>query len=327
MKIVDGVNYTNWTREQFEKLKQAGLSLIHVSIVYWENTQETIEVFKKWEKYFDQNKDLIVKIETIADINKAEIEGKVGIILGWQNSAPIDSNIELLEYFFLQGLRLMQLTYNNQSYIASGCYEQNDAKITRFGKEVIREMNNLGIAIDLSHIKNESGLEAVKLSQKPVCVSHSIPVFFKNSERNISTDLMKAVSEKGGILGLSLYPLHVKNESGCTLEEYCKLIEDTVSIMGVNHVGIGSDLCTNQPNSVLQWMRCGKWLKVEDSDKCKFDGYFTQATWPKPFSWFKEIADIDNLIQGMYKYGFKKEEVEKIIGLNWIKYFKMILPQ
>ncbi len=323
MKIVDGVNYTNWSRKQFENLKKANVNLVHVSIVYWENSSETIEVFKKWERYFLENIDLITKIETVSDINKAEIEGKVGIILGWQNSAPIDSDLKLLEYFFKKGLRVMQLTYNNQSYIASGCYEQNDAKITRFGREVIQEMNRLGIAIDLSHISNESGLEAVELSKKPVCVSHSIPDFSKNSERNISTELMKSVSEKGGILGLSLYPLHLKNGSDCTLIEYCKLIEDTVSIMGIDHVGIGSDLCTDHPDSVLQWMRCGKWLKVVDET----DNYFREALWPKPMSWFKEIGDIHNLIQGMQDYGFNKSEVEKLIGLNWIRYMETVLPK
>lgn len=323
MKIVDGVNYTNWSRNQFEKLKKAKINLVHVSIVYWENTNETIEVFKQWEKYFSKNGDIITKIETVDDIKKAESDGKVGIILGWQNSAPIDSDLGLLEYFFKQGLRVMQLTYNNQSYIASGCYEQNDAKITRFGKEVIKEMNRLGIAIDLSHINNKSGLEAAELSQKPVCISHSIPTFSKDSERNVSTELMKAVAKKGGILGLSLYPLHVKNGSDCTLKEYCKLVEDTVSIMGIDHVGIGSDLCTEHPNAVLQWMRCGKWLKIVDET----DTYFKKGLWPKPMSWFKEIGDIHNLINGLQEYGFKKEEVEKLMGLNWIRFLESVLPK
>jgi microsomal dipeptidase-like Zn-dependent dipeptidase len=323
MKIVDGVNYTNWSRKQFESLKKAKVNLVHVSVVYWEDTNETFKVFKKWEKYFHENKDLIIKIETVSDIKKAETEGKVGIILGWQNSAPINSDLELLECFFKQGLRVMQLTYNNQSDIATGCYEQNDSKITRFGKEVIKEMNRLGIAIDLSHINNESGLEAVELSKKPVCVSHSIPIFSKNSERNISTELMKAVASKGGILGLSLYPLHVKNGSDCTLNEYCKLIEETVSVMGIDHVGIGSDLCTDHPDSVLQWMRCGKWLKVSEET----DNYFKKAIWPKPMSWFKEIGDIHNLIDGMRKYGFKNEEIEKLMGLNWIRYMETVLPK
>ncbi|MDA9316299.1 dipeptidase [Polaribacter sp.] len=322
MKIVDGVNYTNWSREQFENLKKTGVNLVHVSIVYWENTLETIEVFKKWDTYFQENGDLITKIETVTDINNAEIEGKVGILIGWQNSAPIDSDLGLLKFFFKQGLRVMQLTYNNQSYIASGCYENNDSKITRFGKEVIQEMNRLGIAIDLSHINNESGLEAVKLSKKPVCVSHSIPVFSKKSERNISTELMKSVAKSGGILGLSLYPLHVKNGSDCTLNEYCKLIEDTISIMGIDHIGIGSDLCTDHPDSVLQWMRCGKWLNLENQT----DTYYKEAVWPKPMSWFKEIGDIHNLAAGMEAYGFKKEEIEKLMGLNWIRFMEAVLP-
>ena len=125
MKIVDGVNYTNWSRKQFENLKKANVNLVHVSVVYWEDTNETFKVFEKWEKYFQENKDLIIKIETVSDIKKAETEGKVGIILGWQNSAPINSDLELLEYFFKQGLRVMQLTYNNQSYIGFEIYKLN----------------------------------------------------------------------------------------------------------------------------------------------------------------------------------------------------------
>lgn len=323
MKIVDGVNYTNWTRVHFENLKKAEISLVHVSIVYWEDTNETIEVFNKWDVYFENNKDLILKIENISDIKKADAEGKVGILLGWQNSAPINSDLGLLAYFYQRGLRIMQLTYNNQSYIASGCYEEHDAKITRYGKEVIREMNSLGIAIDLSHIRNESGLEAVELSQKPVCVSHSIPIFSKDSERNISTELMQAVARKGGILGLSLYPLHVAKGSECTLDEYCELIAKTVEIMGVNHVGIGSDLCTGHPDAVLQWMRCGKWMKKENHT----DIYYSKPVWPKPMSWFQKIGDFHNLIAGLEKNGFDKSSIEKIMGLNWIRFMEKVLPE
>ena len=108
----------------------------------------------------------------------------------------------------------MQLTYNNQSLLATGCYEKVDSGVTNFGREVIREMNRVGLVVDMSHSAEKSTLDAIDLSQKPIAITHANPSFWHQTKRSKSDDLLKTLSKSGGMLGLSLYPHHLK---GCLL--------------------------------------------------------------------------------------------------------------
>ena len=156
------------------------------------------------------------------------------------------------------GARFMQLTYNNQSLLATGCYEAEDTGITRMGRAVIAEMNRVGLVVDMSHSGERSTLEAIEVSSRPIAITHANPSFWHPARRNKSDDVLKALAESGGMLGFSLYPHHLKDGSQCTLQSFCEMIARTAEMMGINHIGIGSDLCQDQPDSVVEWMRVGR---------------------------------------------------------------------
>ena len=158
----------------------------------------------------------------------------------------------------------MQLTYNNQSLLASGCYEEKDNGLSRMGKEVIEEMNRVGLIIDMSHSGEKSTIEAIEHSKLPITISHANPSFWHKVKRNKSNEILKLLASKGGMLGLSLYPHHLKNNSNCTLDSFCKMIIDLIELIGIDHIGFGSDLCQDQPDSVVEWMRVGRWTKKID---------------------------------------------------------------
>ena len=145
----------------------------------------------------------------------------------------------------------MQLTYNNQSLLASGCYEEKDNGLSRMGKEVIEEMNRVGMIIDMSHSGENSTIEAIEYSKLPITISHANPSFWHNAKRNKSNEILKLLASKDGILGLSLYPHHLKNNSNCTLDSFCKMIIDLIELIGIDHIGFGSDLCQDHPDSVV----------------------------------------------------------------------------
>ena len=136
--------------------------------MYWENTEESFEKIRIWNNLFNEHNDIIVHAKTSKDILKAKQDKKVAIIFGFQNSAPIANDIFLVEKFFDKGLRFMQLTYNNQTPLAGGCFEPKDSGISRFGKAVIEEMNRLGMIVDLSHAGKQTCIEAIEFSNKPV---------------------------------------------------------------------------------------------------------------------------------------------------------------
>lgn len=310
---IDGTQYSNWGPDIFEQMRAGGVSAVNVTLVYWENARETLSNLGQWNRAFENHRSLIMPIRRIQDIKTAQQTGRVGIMFGLQNASSIEDDVSLIEIFGQLGVRTMQLTYNNQSLLAAGCYEVQDAGITRFGKVVIQEMNRVGMLIDMSHSAERSTLEAIDLSASPIVISHANPYSFHPSKRNKSDEVLKALAERGGLLGLSLYPYHLKNGPDCTLDDFVEMTLRAIDLMGIDHVGLGSDLCQNQPYSILEWMRNGRWTKTTDYG----EGNAGTPDWPAQPSWFASSADFPNLIAGFARHGMSSEEIRKVMGLNW----------
>lgn len=318
MLTIDGLQYSNWSREIFEQMRAGGVSAVHATLVYHENTRETLSRFGDWNRRFEQHSDLIMPVYEAADIERARESGRVGVFFGAQNCSPIEDDIDMIAVMRRLGLMIMQLTYNNQSLLATGCYESEDTGITRFGRQAIEEMNRVGMIIDMSHSSERSTLDAIELSDRPVIISHANPASFHPAKRNKSDRVLKAVAESGGLLGFSVYPFHLKDGPDCTLESFCNMVADTADLMGIDHIGIGTDLCQGQPRSVLEWMRNGRWSKQMDYG----EGDKNNAGWPEPLTWFQDNRDFPAIIEGLRTKGFSETEVEKIMGLNWLNQLK-----
>ena len=317
---IDNLQYCKWSREVFKINREAGLDAVHVTIVYHEDYDEFLARVKEWDKHFQENSDLIFLGKSHEDIERAKLEKKTAIFFGFQNCSPIEDDIGLVEKIYENGCRFMQLTYNNQSLLATGCYEKNDSGVTNFGKEAIREMNRLGIVIDMSHSGEKSTLDAIEISDKPIAITHANPNFWYKALRNKSDQLLKTLSESGGMLGLSLYSHHLKNGSDCTLDSFCEMAAKTCELMGVKNVGIGSDLCLNQPDSIVEWMRNGTWAKKKNYG----EGSKKKPGFPKQPDWFIDARGFKNLENGLRKVGFNEMEVNNILGNNWYNFYKGI---
>ena len=317
---IDNLQYCNWSKEIFQINHEAKLDAVHVTIAYHENFHEVRKNVEAWNSFFQENKDLIFHGRTFKDIQKAHKEKKTSIFFGFQNCSPIEDDIRLVEKVYDLGARFMQLTYNNQSLLATGCYEKNDSGVTRMGREVIKEMNRLGLVVDMSHSAEKSTFEAIELSSKPIAITHANPSFWFGAKRNKSNELLKALSDSKGMLGLSLYPHHLKDTSNCTLESFCEMTAKTAELMGVKNIGIGSDLCIGHPNSVVEWMRNGTWTKTKDYG----EGSSNNPNFPKQPKWFEDARGFKNLEQGLKKIGFQETEVNDILGNNWYNFYRGI---
>jgi len=317
---IDNLQYCNWSREIFEINREAGLNAVHVTIVYHEDYDEFLTRISEWDEFFKKNSDLIFLGKDFKDIEKAKTENKTAIFFGFQNCSPIEDDLKLVEKVHELGCRFMQLTYNNQSLLATGCYENFDSGVTNFGKEVIREMNRVGIVIDMSHSAEKSTLDAIELSDKPIAITHANPFFWHSAKRNKSDTLLKNLSESGGMLGLSLYAHHLKDSSNCKLENFCEMVAKTADLIGVKNIGIGSDLCLNQPDSVVEWMRNGTWTKAKNYG----EGSKDKPGFPKQPDWFVDARGFDSLEKGLKNIGFSIDEVNGILGNNWFNFYKGI---
>ena len=317
---IDNLQYCNWSREVFQINREAELDAVHVTVVYHEDYDEFLDRVKEWDNHFKENSDLIFLGKNFKDIERARKENKTAIFFGFQNCSPIEDDIGLIEKVHEKGCRFMQLTYNNQSLLATGCYEKTDSGVTNFGKEAIKEMNRLGIVVDMSHSAEKSTFDAIDLSKKPIAITHANPNFWHKALRNKSNDLLKALASNNGMLGLSLYAHHLKDSTNCKLESFCEMAARTVDIMGINNVGIGSDLCLNQPDSVVEWMRNGTWTKTKNFG----EGSKNKPGFPQQPDWFLDARGFKNLEIGLKNIGFNNEDTNKILGNNWYNFYKGI---
>ena len=317
--IIDALQASNWDSATFQQLSHSGLDAVHVTLAFWHDCKETLSIISKWNQWFREHSDLILLVRKTDDIRVAHETSRVGIIFGFQNSSSIEDDLGLIEIFHTLGVRVMQLTYNNQSLLGAGCYEDDDAGLTNFGKNVIDEMNRLGMVIDVSHTSERTCFEAIEYSKSPIAVTHANPSSYLNVVRNKSDELLIALAESGGMLGFSLYPLHLEDGSDCTLESFCEMICRTADLIGVEHLGIGSDLCLGWSDDYLEYMRSGTWRPSSSNNASESD-----VTWPEYPSWFCNLKDFSNISEGLLATGFGTEEVSMIMGANWLRFFEEV---
>lgn len=316
---IDALQYANWSRKIFEQMREGGVDAVHVTIAYHESFREAVLNVEAWNEMFLRHADLIRPARSAADIRAARGEGRTAIIFGFQTAQPIEDDLGLLAIWHDLGLRVMQLTYNNQSLLATGCYEDDDTGLTRMGKKVVAEMNRLGILIDMSHSGERSTLETIARSSRPIAITHANPHVWHAALRNKSDEVIRALTDAGGMIGFSLYPHHLRDGSACTLQSFCQMTADAASRYGAHHIGIGSDLCQDQPDSIVTWMRNGRWTRDLDYG----EGSAAQAGFPPQPPWFENNTSFDTIVQGLRDVGFDAAEIAGIMGENWLRFWEI----
>jgi len=314
---VDNLQYANWSEKIFRQMREGGVDAVHVTIAYHENFRETVLNIERWNRWFEDFSDVIFHGRTGDDVRRARETDRTAIFFGFQNPSPIEDDIGLVEVLHTLGARFMQLSYNNQSLLATGCYEAEDPGITRMGKQVIKEMNRVGLVVDMSHSAERSTLEAIDLSERPIAITHANPAFWHKALRNKSNEVLTALGQSGGMLGFSVYPHHLKDKSNCTLPNFCEMISRTAELMGAENIGIGTDLCQDQPDSVVTWMRVGRWTKEIDYG----EGSKNDAGFPPMPSWFQDNRDFSNIEAGLRAVGLGDAEIAGIMGENWLRFY------
>ena len=319
--LIDALQYARWSEKVFRQMREGGVDAVHVTIAYHETFREAVLNVGAWNRRFARFPDLIVQADDAGGVRAAMESGRTAILYGFQTPAPIEDDIDLVEIWRRLGVCFMQLSYNNQSLLATGCYEEEDPGITRMGRQVIREMNRVGMVIDMSHSAERSTLEAIELSERPIAITHANPHWWRAALRNKSDAVLRALAESGGMLGFSLYPHHLKDGSDCRLEDFCAMIAECAERYGVARLGIGSDLCQDQPDGVVEWMRNGRWSRETDYG----EGSAAAPGFPPMPEWFRDNRDYGRIEKGLRAAGFDDEEVSGIMGGNWLAFMERSL--
>ena len=317
--IIDGLQYNKPVRERFLEWQAGGVGAVHVTVAVWEDARATLSALGQWNRLFEDNADLIELATSGDDIDRIVASGRTAVIFGFQDTSPFEDDIELVEIFHRLGVRIVQLTYNVQNRVASGCWEEDDQGVSKFfGVNVIREMNKLGMVIDLSHCNEQTCLDAVEMSERPLTITHGNPSEFVGFDielkrRNRSTEVLRRIVEAGGIIGLSFYPKIMRDGSNYTLETFTEMIAWSVERFGIDAIALGTDYYMGWPQSKIEWFRTGRWSR-ESATPLK-----SLSPWP---SWFQDPSDFPNVLDGLSAGGFSDEEVAKIAGENWLRFFR-----
>ena len=308
--LIDALQFCRWSRTIFEQMREAGMSAVHATVAYHESFRKTVEHLIDWNWRLKENSDLIIAGREAADIDRARQTGRTAIFFGLQNPSAIEDDLGLVAILHQLGIRFMQITYNNQSLLGSGWMEPVDGGLTRMGREVIREMNRLGMAVDLSHAGERTTLQAIEASERPVAITHANPAWWRATGRNVSKSVCRALAESSGMLGLSLYPHHLPDGSDTTLARFCEMAAAAAEIVGADRLGVGSDLCQDQPDHVVRWMREGRWTRPDPAP----------IAFPRQPSWFQDNRDFPRLRDGLVAGGFSETEAAQALGGNWRRF-------
>ena len=319
--IFDGLQCGYFDRAVFQELLAGTVRCVTVTLGFWEDTIESMESIARWRELVRANQDIVAIARNGAEIDRAIAEGKLAILLGFQNATLFQNRIAFVELFADLGVRVVQLTYNNQNDLGGSCYEEHDSGLARFGREVIREMNRAGMLVDLSHVGNRTTFDAVKASGKPVAISHANADSLFPHKRNKTDDVLRALRDNGGVIGCATYRNITGDKYCSSVDAWCEMVARTVDIAGIDHVGIGTDRSHNTTVKDLDWMRMGRWTRGVDY------GAGSQARPGKvpPADWFGEVRGIGALTEGLRRAGFAADEVAKITHGNWRRVYEASL--
>lgn len=301
-------------------LKEGGVTAANVTICnYHADLQGALKEIARWHGVLSAPGCGWTLIRSASDLSTAAAEGSVGLIMGWQNAKPLEPDVELLRAFHQLGLRVLQLTYNEANAFADGCHERRNGGLTNAGCRLLELMNELGVAVDLSHCSEATGREAAALSKVPVLLTHANANAVNQNARNKSDETLVAIADSGGAIGLSIHgflnwdgdPNHPPSLEGFTAH-----VRHVVNVAGVDHVGIGSDLACVMSDRYMNDLLAASRDRYGGvvGDYVRAFGNDLAGRYPK------EVANprcFPVLLDALKKAGFSSSDIEKIAGRNF----------
>ena len=310
--IIDGLQINDWSREVIVEVRSGGVDVVHATVGVWEDLSGAMARIGAFRHVCRNNEDLVRIVRSVDEIHEAVADGVLAVLLGFQNSTMLGDDPEMAGIFADVGIRVVQLTYNISNHLGSSCWEPHDGGLTRVGHRMVTALNGAGVLVDISHVGNRTGMDAVHASAAPIAITHGNPASFCDSPRNKPDDLVAAVAGRGGVVGCTLYPLFMGG-ADVTRAEYCGMLADLAETIGVEHVAIGSDAVLGWNPDALGWMRNGRWDRATGPAEAP-----SFPPWP---TWFDGPRDFGSLSDGLDEVGFSPVDRDLVLGGNWLRLF------
>ncbi|MDE1464098.1 dipeptidase [Spartinivicinus poritis] len=311
--VIDGLIIAKWGRELFEDMRRGGLTAANCTVSVWEGFQNTVNNISEFHQFFEDHSDLIMQVRTTKDILRAKELNKTGIILGFQNAHAFEDKLGYIQVFKELGVGIVQMAYNTQNLIGTGCYE-SDRGLSDFGREVVAEMNRVGIMCDLSHVGAKTSMDVIEASTKPVCYSHCLPAGLKEHPRNKSDEDLKFIADRGGFIGVTMFTPFLKQGVNATVDDYIEAIDYIINIVGEDCVGIGTDFTQGHDKAFFDWL-------THDKGYARSLTNFGKIVNP---AGFRTIGEFPNLTDAMMRRGWSEHKIRKVMGENWLRTLKAV---
>lgn len=320
--IVDSLICSRLDRLGIEEIRAGGVDTVTVTCGFWEDATESLDSVVAWRELVSANNDISVIATNAAEMREAKSQGKLSIVLGFQNSSFLQGRLGYVEAFADLGVRVAQLTYNIQNDIGGSCYDPEDSGLTRFGQEVVAEMNTHGMVIDLSHVGNRTSRDAIEISEMPVAVTHANVFDLVEHPRNKPFEVLRPLVERGGVVGLTTYH-NLTRGFIRTSADWAEMVARTVDELGIDGVGIGTDANQRGTDEYREWMRRGRWSRRPQLGASPPEGV-EPSTRP---DWFDGPQHFARLGEALENRGFSAAECAQILGENWLRFYERVIDQ
>ena len=330
----------DFNEQYVQNLKKGGISAIHVTIPDIESydMSQVVDEFGKWFRVLRGLEQQNVRIATsVKDVREIKEAGGIGVVLGSQGAGFLGLDLGRLHFFARLGMRMWQATYQQRNQIGGGCGEKVDVGLSNFGFKWVEEVNKLGIVISLSHVGYRTSMEVMESSKDPVVFDHSNAKALCDHIRNITDEQIRACAEKGGVIGLTPTGSFVSAEkkmSQIGVEDYVDHIDYVVDLVGVDHAGIGLDLCEGQfwthEQLLEERRRLQEFLFTRTKQRQEVEDEFLKSERDKLYQyevtmpWLKSVSEVPMITENLLCRGYSNHDVKKIMGQNFLRVFERV---
>lgn len=312
----------DWTA--YEALSRSGLDVIFENFMDG-TAMITSQAGWKWSdvihdlgiRYSDiAHQDMVIKAERIEDLYRAKREGKIAFVGALESCSMIENELDRLDILYGFGIRTMGVVYSEANALGSGLREPNDSGLSVFGKQAVRRMNKLGITVDISHAGDQTSLDTIETSDKPVTINHAGARTLWDSKRMKPDNVIKACAEKGGVIAIEAAPHSTITERypEHSIESFMEHFEYTANLVGIDHVAFGPDTLF------------GDHVKIHDLLAGKLSIKSAQKTGMKKVEYVKGLENpaecFPNIIRWLVNHGYSREDINKVVGQNIFRVLK-----
>jgi len=305
--------------EVLQAIDHCGMTAVNMTVpMPGEGFEDAVRRIAQLERAVEGNRDRLLLVRTAEDLSRAKREGRLGIIVGFQSTEMLGDDLDRIDLFRGLGARIMQLTYNGRSLYGDGCLEESNAGLSRLGREAVERMNALGVAVDLSHAGQRTTAEGIAASTRPPLISHTGCNAVYVHPRNNDDAELRAVAEKGGVVGIYLMPFLDGGTGELTPDMFFAHLGHALDVCGEDHVGIGSDQALVPIDDTPAYRKALR-EEVEERRRMGISAPGESPDRPPFIPALNSARRMDRIATAMAHRGHPDRVIEKVLGANFAR--------